>query len=88
MIEYGVRHDITDLFEKTDILDTSITRNHTPFVAIHGNTVFVVNKLSKLLRLPDETTVLWQWRGQHRSDYFTFTVEQIRTAVKARGDGE
>lgn len=56
--------------------------NQTPFLAfvISGETVDVriIDSADQLLRLPDYTPVMGQWRGDWRSDFFQFKVSDYR----------
>jgi len=58
---------------------------HSPFLVflISGETVEVriVDNAKTLLDYADETQVMAQWRGQWRSDYFHFTVGDLRRYV-------
>lgn len=47
-----------------------------------------VREIAVLLQYPDDTVVLWIWAGQHRSDYFRFTVGEFRAARTVRRANE
>jgi hypothetical protein len=59
---------------------------HTPFLAfLAGESVVVVRimeTVDALLDLPDDTPVMGQRRGEWRSDFFQFTVGQLRDALR------
>lgn len=75
------RTDIKDLFKISGILEAS-KLNHTPFLAFIASgdkvTVEIVNSAKKLLTYPNPTPVMVQWRGQWSSDFFRFTVKDVR----------
>ena len=75
------RRDIEDLFRISGILEYRVL-NHTPFLAFiikeGGVEVELVNSAEKLLQYPDDTRVLVQWRGKWRSDYFNFSVGELK----------
>lgn len=82
------RTDIDDLFRISGVL-TWTKLNHTPFLAfvVEGQTVSVriVKNATKLLELTDETKVMVQWKGDWNSDFFHFTVGDVRTWKAANG---
>jgi hypothetical protein len=59
--------------------------SHTPFLAfiVKGDTVTVriVDSAPDLLKLPDDTAVMAQWGGKWKSDFFRFTVAQLRDYI-------
>lgn len=84
----GIRHESADFWDLSGVLRNSEAA-HYPFIVMRqtGDDVEVttVKNVVDLLQHPDETAVLWQWRGQYRSDFFAFTVGQFRehwTAVR------
>ncbi len=84
MIKFeGVRPADDAFFEKGDILQWK-KLNHTPIIAIIEHkgvvTIRVIQVVSEALELPDNTKLMCQWRGQYNSDYFSFTVEDLRLA--------
>jgi hypothetical protein len=73
------RTDIQEYFQKSGIRESK-KLSHTPLLVfqIAGDTaeVKVLDRADKLLEYPDDTTVMRQWRGEWRSDFFQFTVGQ------------
>lgn len=59
---------------------------HNPFITFTtvGSEIRnrIVYNIVELLEMPDETQVLVQWPGQHRSDFFNFTVQEARSYVQ------
>jgi hypothetical protein len=78
------RTDIEDFFRLSGIRETK-KLNHTPFLVFIESEdkieVQIVDSADKLLRYPDETKVMAQWRGEWRSDFFQFSVSQFRKYV-------
>lgn len=81
------RTDVNDYFEQSGTFESEQLA-HTPFLVflVEGDTVTVriVDKPSKLLALPDDTSVMSQWRGAWRSDFFQFSVGQYRRHIESR----
>jgi hypothetical protein len=83
--------DIKALFDKSDVLYTA-KLSHTPFLvfeaqedgAYHGFRVNVVICAARLLDYPDDTQVMVQWSGKWRSDFFLFTVADLRAWARDR----
>lgn len=79
----GARNDsencIAELCQYTQL-------NHTPFIAImddcgaHGeNThVIIVRSAQELIRLHPNIKIIAQWRGKRSSDFFEFTVGDVK----------
>lgn len=83
METYG-RTDLESLFSKSGIIEAK-KLNHHPFIVFMpidyemGVRVEVVDNAQDLLAMyPDDTPVMVQWPGQWRSDFFKFTVGQMR----------
>lgn len=78
------RDDLADYFQKSGIREYKKLQ-HAPFVVmIPGEDsvdVDIVDNAKKLLAFADDTPVLAQWRGEWRSDFFRFTVGQLRQYV-------
>lgn len=78
-----LRTDVEDYFKLNEAL-TQPEMKHTPFIAIgqtdDGKTsIDVVYSLKDLLEyFVDDVTVINQWTGKWRSDYFIFRVGDIR----------
>ena len=75
------RTDTNDLFKLSGILKYK-KLDHTPFIIFTTVNDKVEVKLAynkkELLEFPDNTKVMVQWQGQWKSDYFTFTVKDVR----------
>lgn len=80
-VETTGRTDVSDYFEQSGIREFS-KLNHTPFVVfvVADDRVVVrcIPNAKELLTLPDQVPVMAQWRGEWRSDFFQFTVGQLR----------
>jgi hypothetical protein len=81
---HWMRDDLVAFFELSGVL-TSKSLNHTPFLAFVEHPegkgkiqLEVIKSAPQLLKLPDSTKVLCQWRGKWNSDLFTFTVKDVR----------
>lgn len=75
------RSDISDLLTKSGVFDGQKLVHHPFLVFPISNDgsedvveVKVVKTPSELLSFPDDTEVMVQWPGQHRSDFFHFKV--------------
>ena len=81
------RTDVDQYFSNSGVLD-AVQLTHTPFLVFEltGDTLHVriVDSAKKLLAFADETPVMGQWKGDHRSDYFQFTVGQYRQYLDAK----
>ena len=86
-IETAGRTDISELFSLSGVL-TYRKLQHTPFLAflIKGDTVHVeiVDSKDSLLDYPDSTPVMVQWAGKWRSDFFHFTVGDVRAYLASQ----
>ena len=73
--------DIGELFKISGVLDYE-KLNHTPFIVFIPSNNKVEIKLAynkkELLEFPDNTKVMVQWKGEWNSDYFTFTIKDVR----------
>ena len=84
------RTDTADLFTKNDIFTRKGDRQipHTPFLVFRATNeavaVVIVNRLRELLTYDDDTVVMSQWEGQYSSDFFQYTVGDVRRALAAR----
>jgi hypothetical protein len=78
------RTDLDDYFKLSGIREYK-ELSRTPFLVfvVNGETVEVkiVDNARQLLTYPDETQVMAQWSGRYRSDFFQFTVGQLRDYV-------
>lgn len=81
----GVRMSKDELFELTNILSMS-EKKHFPYIVLDkkANEVKVVWYLDKILSLPDDTEVLWQWQGNWSSDFFLTSVGEIRKKISEK----
>ena len=83
-IERSGRTDTADFFRLSDIRSCK-KLIRTPALAFvedeDGVVVQIVQDPRKLLDLPDDTGVMMQWSGTWRSDFFQFTVGDLRTYV-------
>ncbi len=83
------RTDLKDLWEKSDVL-TSDERKFYPFLVFEVKEeevhVLLEKKLTNLLysNLPDNTKIMVQWQGEWRSDFFQFTLEELKNAFERR----
>lgn len=61
--------------------------DHTPFVVFSEQkdavTVDIVDNAQDLITYPVDTKVMAQWAGRDRSDFFRFTVGDLRKHIKA-----
>lgn len=80
-----VRRDVQELFDKGPLFGWA-RMTHTPFLVIEPGRVTVEEKGENLLRLDDATHVMFQWEGQWRSDWFVFTVGELRAYVAGNPD--
>lgn len=80
------RTDVEAYFEQSGIRESKKLK-HTPLLVFvedgHTVEVKIVDNAAALLTYPDRTKVMGQWRGQWRSDFFQFTVGQLRTYTTA-----
>ena len=79
------RRDVTAFFEMSGIRFKKKEKHH-PYIAFRRGTdgvkVEVVESPEQLLKMPARTKVMAQWAGKSRSDFFQFTVGQLRTHLK------
>lgn len=80
------RKDVDDFFKLSDVF-TAERLNHTPLLVFMATEdaiqVPLLDHTHDLLSFPDDTSVLGQWRGALRSDFFQFTVGHYRAYAKA-----
>ena len=81
IVKTSGRTDLEEYFAKSGVFSMS-KLNQTPFLAfvisIDTVEVRIVECADQLLRLPDDTPVMGQWRGDWRSDFFQFKVGDYR----------
>ena len=74
---------ISGLFNRYKVTENNM---HFPFLVFipRGNDLElkVVYNLQSVLALPGDTTVLVQWKGARRSDFFRTTVDEIRANLR------
>lgn len=79
------RTDLNDFFGLSGIREWE-ELSHTPALAFIESKdeikVEIISKPHKLLDLPDKTKIMMQWKGQWRSDFFHFTVEELKNYIK------
>ena len=79
------RTDLESYFELSGIRDYS-KLSHTPFLVFVASKteikVEIVDGIKKLLKFPDDTKVMNQWQGQWKSDFFQFTIKDLKTFIK------
>lgn len=79
------RRDISEYFRQVVLAVGKL--NHTPLLAFVVDnqrvTVDIVDKPWMIMRYPDDTQVMGQWAGQWRSDFFSFTVKELREHIAA-----
>jgi len=64
------------------------TERHHPFLVLNRTgesttNIDVVDNTMDLIKYPARTRVLTQWRGNRRSDYYKFTVGELRQHLRA-----
>ncbi len=78
------RTDLAEYFRLSGIREHK-KLTHTPFLVFLASEdaveVRVVDDAKKLLEYPDTTSVMAQWRGQWKSDFFQFKVVDLRKYV-------
>lgn len=82
----GCRTDLQSFFQKELKYNLTQKLNHTPFIVLNeaDNTIEIVHKVTDLFDKfgsKENTKVLIQWRGTWNSDFFTFTVGELKTEV-------
>ena len=75
------RTDLADFFELSGKFKGKL--KHYPFLAFVENSegvinVLIVKEAIELMALSDDTKIMSQWRGNWSSDYFQFTVGDVR----------
>ncbi len=86
------RTDLKDFYEKSGNFSAA-KLTHTPFLVFLEKEgairVKIVDSADQLLTFSDETSVMGQWQGNYRSDFFQFTVGDYRSyAVEKRKQWE
>lgn len=82
------RKDLEDYMRLSGVREEK-KLSHYPFLVVNGDSFEVCKNLKKLLdTYPDHILVVTQWQGQWNSDYFAFTVGDIRRYVTANPPDE
>jgi hypothetical protein len=80
MITTTGRKDVDSFFSKSGVLNYK--NPHTPFILfVEKNNdveVEIVDKASDLLAYPDNYKIMSQWKGEWKSDFFQYTVGDVR----------
>ena len=88
------RTDLAAFFDGSGVLSGRRLR-HTPILAflhdesVAGSLLITVREFESVTKLLDagllsDTPLMCQWPGQWSSDFFRFSVEEIRAAYEAR----
>jgi len=60
--------------------------NHNPFLVFEEDSkninVKIVNTISDLVKYPSRSKVMAQWPGKQKSDFFKFTVGDLRKHIR------
>jgi len=79
------RTTLHDLFTKSNVL-TDKKLNHHPFIVFRDDgdamNIVIVHNAKELDKFGDETKVMVQWKGKWNSDFFHFTVGDLRNFLK------
>ena len=81
------REDLKTFFDKELKYYLKTKLSHTPFIVLNedNNSIDVVDKVTDLLYLfgnKPQTKVMIQWSGKWSSDFFTFTVGDLKKEVE------
>lgn len=76
----GRTDDLESFFSKSGVMIGKNT--HTPFIVFveknNNIEVVIVDKAIDLLDYPDNYKIMSQWAGKWRSDFFQYTVGDVR----------
>ena len=79
------RTDIKSYFELSGVLQAT-NLNHTPFIVFRTDgvnvSIAIAHSVNELLTYPETTQVMGQWIGKYRSDFFQFTVKDVKDFMK------
>lgn len=82
----GAKKAHSVFFEQSGIRKSK-TRSQRPFLVVknsNGQTdLQIVEDVTEVYNMPKKTRVMTQWEGKKRSDYYTFTVGQLREYCEA-----
>ena len=78
----GIRH-VTSKEEKFELYDqfSYSSLEHYPFIIIDEASINIERDPWNVFKYPQETVVLWQWKGNYRSDFFKTSPYEIKAAV-------
>jgi hypothetical protein len=78
------RTELKEFFELSGVLSSG-KLTHTPFIVLNGDSVEICTSASTLCeKYPLMTPVICQWRGKWNSNYFQFTVADVKYAMIGR----
>jgi len=83
----GSRTDTNDFFALSGYYHEARQWKHCPLLAFEGLkdqvVIHILTSQAQLRQsgLPDDTPCMQQWRGEWRSDFFTFTLGKARAAL-------
>jgi hypothetical protein len=81
-MEINAREANADFWVKSDVLST-MKHEHHPFLLWVGPLeVKIIKTLDEVLDYPDDSFVIKQWKGEWRSDFFQFSVADIRSHIQ------
>ena len=87
----NVRSANRHYFEQSGLRNNKVQKQH-PFVVVKpGKTqmkVDIVYTAEELLNMPPTTKVLAQWKGKTRSDYYKFTVRDLKKHINENPPSE
>jgi len=83
----GAKKAHSTFFEQSGIRKSK-ARSQRPFLVVRnmgtGTTdLQIVEDVTEVYNMPKKTRVMTQWEGKKRSDYYTFTVGQLRDYCEA-----
>jgi hypothetical protein len=55
------------------------------FIAVEADEVIVTRRAADLFKLPDDTPVIANWRGERRNDAFPTNVAELKSKAHAFG---
>ena len=91
----GVRSDLTDFWSISGIFDYK-EHPHNQYIVITSREgsdaeIGIFSKIEDFindLSLPDDAIVMKQWVGKWRSDWFKFTLGELKFNYKLHSDGK
>ena len=71
------RHDLDDYFRLSGVREWT-KLSHTPFIVLNDGQIELCFNMKNLLeKYPPETEVIGQWKGEWRSDFFHYTIQDL-----------